>query len=135
MPERNCHLIHMDDTKHTAIVGYIGEPDDKLHYETLAKHLNEVIDTTNRDSLFVNIVPLNTFGFRVTEQRAVVDFINAHSDHIHVTSFIHHFNITEEDIAELLMDGDAQAQRYLVEQPINLIEEILVDAMLEQVHA
>lgn len=136
MTAHNCHLIHVDDTKDTVIVGYVGNPTEELSHDTLMHHVTDAIDTQNKQSLFVNVIPLNRFGFRIAEQLAIVDFIANHSDHMHVKHFIHHFNTTEEDIAELFMDGGPEkARQYLIEQPIKLVEEILIDAMLEQVHA
>lgn len=136
MTEHSYHLIHVDDTKQTSIVGFIGNPTDTLQHDELIEHLNRTLNMDNRDALFVNIIPLNTYGLRVNEQRAVVDFIDEHPDHTHVERFIHHFNTTEGDIEQLItFSGDAQARNYFVEKPMQLINEILIDAMLKQVHA
>lgn len=136
MTENSYHLIHVDDTKQTSIVGFIGNPTDTLQHDELIEHLNRTLNMDNRDALFVNIIPLNTYGLRVNEQRAVIAFIDDHPDHTYVERFIHHFNTTEGDIAQLIMrGGDAHAHNYFVETPMQLINEILIDAMLKQVHA
>lgn len=134
--EHNYHLIHVDDKKQTAIVSFVGEPDDEPEYDALLDHLSSIIDMDHRETLFVNIIPFNAYDLRIVEQRAVVDFILVHTDHADVERFILHFNATEGDLARLfLLGGDQQAHTYFIEEPIRLINEILVDAMLKQVHA
>lgn len=134
MTEATCHILHIDDTKGTIIVGYVGDEQDALSYETLEDHLQDVIDESNPQ--FVNVVMLNVFGLRIAEQEAIIRFINDESDHLHVETFINHFNVTEEDLEMLITNGESdEAYQYTIETPKRLLKELLVDAMIASLHA
>ena len=131
MTEATCHTLHIDKTKGTIIVGYVGGARDVLSYETLEDHLQDVIDESNPQ--FVNVVMLNVFGYSQAEQEAIIRFIKDESDHLHVETFINHFNVTEEDLEMLITNGESNHQ-YTIETPRYLLRELLVDAMIASLH-
>lgn len=78
---------------------------------------------------------LNVFGLRIAEQEAIIRFINDESDHLHVEMFINHFNVTEEDIEMLFINGEPdEVYQHMVGTPIRLLKELLVDAMIASLH-
>lgn len=136
MTEHNCQLLHLDNEKETLIIGYIGEPHDALTPDLLDEQLSALMSTQDHQPLFINVVPLNVFGLRVAEQQAIVTFITENKDDTNVAKFITHFNNTEDDIENLFMKGGAAYVRdYMVNTTSQLLDDLLIDAMLAQVHA
>ena len=133
MTEATCHTLHIDEAKGTIVVGYVGDVQDSLSYETLEDHLQDVIDESNPQ--FVNVVMLNVFGLRIAEQESIIRFIKDESGHPHVETFINHYNVTEEEIEMLITNGEPdEAYQYSIETPKRLLKELLVDAMIASIH-
>jgi len=135
MATHNCHVLHLDKSKNTAIVGYIGEPHDTLTPGDIGAQLVDVLEAQGEEPLFVNIVALNVFGLRINEQRAIIAFVKNNNDHTQVKTFLHHFNTTEDEIMDVFNNEDPNyAQKYLIETPGKIVEELLIDAMLASIH-
>jgi len=141
MTENTCHLLHVDPTKQTAIIGYISEPNAPLTYESIANQLSHIEHTTDalnpkyNNHLFANIIVLSKFDLQVHEQCAVVTFIQEHAEHEHVKMFFDHFNITEDDIDVLSAKGGRDyIDEYFNKTPFKIVNELLIDAMLASIN-